>query len=57
MRVQKWTRIEKIIMKEEFLQLARKERFMEKEPIADLYETLLDSEQYTKIKELFSPRK
>jgi len=40
----------------EFLQLARKERFMEKEPIADLYEALLDPEQYAKTKELFSPK-
>ncbi len=50
---------EKVDIKEvsfdEFLQIARKQRFMEKELIADLYEALLDQEQYLKIKELFAP--
>lgn len=42
---------------DEFLQIGRNEKFMEKEIIPDLYEALLDSEKYEKLKQLFSPYK
>jgi len=48
---------EKIILKpvsfDEFLQVGRDPRFMEKEIALDLYEALLDREKYTILKELF----
>ena len=52
---------EKILLKpvtfDEFLQIGRNEKFMEKEIIPDLYEALLDTEKYNTLKELFSPLK
>ncbi len=47
----------KIVSFDEFLQIGRDERFMEKEIIPDLYEALLDPIKYTKLKQLFTPRK
>lgn len=50
---------EKISLKpvtfDEFLQIGRSEKFMEKEIVPDLYEALLDPEKYKALKELFSP--
>jgi 8-oxo-dGTP pyrophosphatase MutT (NUDIX family) len=40
---------------DEFLQIGRNEKFMEREIVPDLYEALLDPEKYKALKELFSP--
>jgi 8-oxo-dGTP pyrophosphatase MutT (NUDIX family) len=50
---------EKIDLKQvsfdEFLQVGRDKRFMEKEIIPDLYEALLDPVKYEELKQLFAP--
>lgn len=40
---------------DEFLQIGRDKRFMEKEIIPDLYEALLDPAKYSELKKLFAP--
>lgn len=40
---------------DEFLQIGRDRRFMEKEIIPDLYEALLDPVKYSELKKLFAP--
>jgi ADP-ribose pyrophosphatase len=40
---------------DDFLQMARNKKFMEREIVPDLYEALLDSEKYTELKKLFAP--
>ncbi len=40
---------------DEFLQIGRDKKFMEKEIIGDLYEALLDIEKYKELKKLFAP--
>lgn len=45
----------KTVSFDEFLQIGRNPKFMEKEIIPDLYEALLDPAKYAEIKQLFSP--
>lgn len=51
-----WEKIElQIVSFDEFLQIGRNPKFMEKEIIPDLYEAIIDPKKYVELKTLFSP--